>query len=45
MKDKDTEQFMRIAMAVIGKKRFPYTIQRRALAAKLYTKHLKRKKG
>ena len=45
MKDKDTEQFMRIAMAVIGKKRVPFELQRRALAAKLYVKHLKRKKG
>ena len=34
---------MRIAMAVL-RKRFPYETQRRAIAAKLYIKHLNKKK-
>ena len=36
------KQFMRIAMAIL-RRRFPYKPQRSAMAAKLYTQHLKRK--
>jgi hypothetical protein len=38
---KQMEQFMRIAMAVL-KRRFPFKPQRRAYAAKLYTRWLKK---
>lgn len=36
------KQFMRIAMAILRSK-YPYFPQRKAMAAKLYTQHLKRK--
>jgi hypothetical protein len=40
--NKEMQQFIRIAMARI-RKDYPYKPQRLAVAAKLYTEHLKRK--
>ena len=39
--EKEREQFMRIAMAVL-KRKFPFKPQRQAYAAKLWVKHVEK---
>jgi hypothetical protein len=44
MNTKEQEQFMRIAMARL-KEKYPFIPQRNAVAAKMYTRFLERKKN